>query len=73
MVGKVIKINSSDGVFVQIDKNSQICDLYQYNRTLPKEERIGARIRGKVFDEFKGQPLYTAWNNLIETVKSLEL
>ena len=73
MVGKVIKTSAKFGVFVQVDKNSQICDFYQYDRTYPKEERIRNRIRGRIFDRYKGQPLYSAWKNLVDDItKSYE-
>ena len=68
MKGKVIKTSKSSGIFVQVDKNSQICDLYEYDRSLPKDERIRSRIRGWIYDKYKGQPLYSAWNNIVEDV-----
>jgi hypothetical protein len=65
MRGKVIK-TSAKNVFVQLDKNNQICDLFVYDKSQEKDARIKERIRGKVFDTFHGRPLYTAWNELIE-------
>ena len=73
MVGKVIKTSAKFGVFVQVDKNSQICDFFQYDRTYPKEERIRGRIRGWIFDKYKGQPLYSSWNDLVNDItKNME-
>jgi hypothetical protein len=66
MRGKVIKLSAKHGIFIQLDKNNQICDLFHYDRTFPKEERVRERIRGLIFDLFHGQPLYTAWKNVIE-------
>lgn len=63
--GKIIKTSAKTGLFIQIDKNGQICDIYRYDRSFPKEERIRERVRGLIFDLFKGQPLYSAWKNLI--------
>ena len=68
MKGKIIKTSAKLGVFVQVDKNSQICDLYRYDMNFLKEERVRERIRGKLYDTYKGRPLYNNWNNLIEDV-----
>ena len=73
MRGKVIKRSAKLGVYVQIDKNNQICDLYNFDRSFPKEERIRERIRGKVYDMFKGRPLYTAWTELVEILTRKEV
>ena len=70
MRGKIIKTSAKTGVYVQIDKNSQICDFYFYDKSFPKEERIRERIRGWLYDEFKGRPLYTAWNELVTKITS---
>lgn len=63
--GKVIKTSAQFGVFVQLDKNNQICDMFQFDRSLPKEERIGERVRGSIFDKYHGRPLYSNWKDLV--------
>lgn len=63
--GKVIKTSAQFGIFIQLDKNKQICDMFQFDRSLPKEERIGERVRGGIFDKYHGRPLYSNWNDLI--------
>lgn len=68
MKGKIIKTSAKLGVFVQVDKNSQICDLYKYDMNFPKEERVRERIRGKLYDKYKGRPLYSNWNELIQDI-----
>lgn len=72
MRGKVIKTSAKNGVFVQIDKNNQVCDLFVYDKSLPKENRVRQRIRGSLFDTFKGRPLYTAWGDLVTTITKEE-
>ena len=73
MTGKVIKTSAKFGIFVQVDKNSQICDFYQYDRNFQKEDRIRERIRGWIFDKYKGRPLYSAWKDLVDDItKSYE-
>jgi hypothetical protein len=70
--GKIIKTSAKMGYYIQLDKNNQICDIFRFDRNYPKEERIRERIRGYVFDMYKGQPLYTAWNSLVECLTSKE-
>jgi hypothetical protein len=72
MRGKIIKTSAKLGYFVQLDKNNQVCDIYTFDRSLPKEERVRDRVRGYLFDTFKGRPLYTAWNDLVDTLTSKE-
>lgn len=72
MRGQVIKTSAKMGYYVQIDKNNQICDLYRFDRTYPKDERIRERVRGRVYDMFKGRPLYPAWNDLLNLLTSKE-
>ena len=68
MRGRIIKTSTKDWIFVQLDKNGQICDFFRFDRSKPKEERIGERIRGELFNTYKGRPLYTAWNDLVDEV-----
>ena len=71
MRGRIIR-SSNGWIFVQLDKNNQICDLFTYDKSRPKEERIRERIRGRLFDMFHGRPLYTAWNDIVEEVSKDE-
>lgn len=72
MKGKVIKTSAKKGMFVQVDKNSQVCDIYKYDMNFPKEERIRERVRGYLFDTYKGRPLYNNWESLINDVIEYE-
>lgn len=63
MNGKVIFGKPS--VFVQVDKNKQICDLLSY-----ENKETGKRIYPGILNDFRGRPLFTAWNELIEKIKT---
>ena len=54
MRGKKIYTQDKRSIFVQIDKNNQICNLWD------GEDRVYPEI----MNEFRGRPLYTAWNEL---------
>lgn len=69
MVGKVVFKNRKEGVFVQRDKNFQVCDLLSFDR---KKKVIGNRVYPDLLNIFRGQPLYTAWNSLLEAIKQKE-
>ena len=66
--GRVIYQSKKGGVFVQMDKNFQVCDLLGFDKTKPFEERIGSRIYPDLLNTFRGRPLYLAWNELIEEI-----
>lgn len=53
MRGKKIYANNKS-VFVQIDKNNQVCQLWDGDD----------RVYPEVMNIFRGRPLYTAWNEL---------
>lgn len=67
MRGKVI-YSKTQNVFVQTDKNFQVCDFRVFNKKAPIEERIGERIPegAALLNTFRGRPLYTAWSALID-------
>lgn len=62
MKGKVLYAKIP--IFIQIDKNGQVCDFLEYNKKA--EQKVGKRIYPEILSEFRGQPLYTAWTKLIE-------
>lgn len=64
--GKVVKTSAKSGIFIQLDKNNQICDMFIFDRDFPKEDRIGERFRGPIFDKFHGRPLYSNWQELLK-------
>lgn len=68
--GRVIYQSKKKGVFIQMDKNYQVCDLLSFDRTKPFEERVGSRIYPDLLNIFRGRPLYTAWNGLIEEINN---
>ena len=68
MKGKVIYQSKKKAVFVQMDKNFQICDLLDFNKKKPFAERIGSRVYPDLLNTFRGRPLYTAWPTLIEAI-----
>ena len=67
MKGKVI-YQKQKAVFVQMDKNFQVCDLLAFDKKKPYAERIGARVYPDLLNTFRGRPLYTAWPYLIEAI-----
>lgn len=69
MRGRKIYRNKKVTCFVQVDKNNQICELYDYNPKLGYDERIGAPIERQILSDFRGQPLVLAWDNLIEALQ----
>lgn len=69
MRGKVIYCNKK-AAFVQIDKNNQICSLYDFDKKKEFKDRIGERILPQVMNVFRGRPLYTNWADLIEAVRA---
>lgn len=73
MKGKVI-YQKNGAIFVQVDKNFQICDFRSFDKKKSYTERIGTRIPegSSLLNTFKGRPLYTAWNSLIEVLTSNE-
>jgi hypothetical protein len=68
--GKVIYQDKKKAVFVQMDKNFQICDLLDFDKKKPFEQRIGSRVYPDLLNTFRGRPLYTAWPDLIEAIKA---
>lgn len=70
MKGKVIYQGKNKAVFVQMDKNFQICDLLDFNKKKPFEQRIGSRVYPDLLNTFRGRPLYTAWPHLLEAIKN---
>jgi hypothetical protein len=69
MYGKIIFVNKEKGVFVQRDKNLQVCNLYNFDR---KTKKIGERVYPEILNVYRGRPLYTAWNGLLEAIKEAE-
>jgi hypothetical protein len=69
MRGRKIYRNKKVTCFVQVDKNNQVCELYDYNPKLGYDERIGAPIERQILSDFRGQPLVLAWDNLIEALQ----
>lgn len=69
MRGRKIYRNKKVTCFVQVDKNNQVCELYDYNPRLGYDERIGAPIERQILSDFRGQPLVLAWDNLIEALQ----
>ena len=63
--GRVIYQSKAGGVFVQIDKNFQICDFLSFDKTKPFEERIGQRVHPELLNTFRGRPLRLVWSSLI--------
>ena len=70
MKGKVI-YQKNGGIFVQMDKNYQVCDLRSFDKKSPFNERIGKRVYPEILNTFKGRPLYTAWNGLIAAISAI--
>ena len=70
--GKVIKKSYKDGVFVQVDKNGQINDMFVFYRLNPVEDRIGERIRGWLFDKYHGRLLYSNFQELVNDITSIK-
>lgn len=68
MKGKVIYQSKQKAVFVQMDKNFQVCDLLAFDKKKPYAERIGARVYPDLLNTFRGRPLYTAWPDLIVAI-----
>ena len=69
MRGRKIYRNRKVTCFVQVDKNGQICELYDYNPKLGYDQRIGALIERTILSDFRGQPLVLAWDALIEALQ----
>lgn len=65
--GRVI-YSKKKAVFVQVDKNFQVCDLFEFNKKEAPTNRIGSRVYPDLLNTFRGRPLYTAWNGLIEAI-----
>ena len=61
LYGFLIKKTKTEGLFFQTDKNNQVCDIF----TSIKGEGITNRVRGRIFDTFKGRP-YS--RNLISSI-----
>lgn len=72
MRGRKIYRNRKETCFVQVDKNNQVCELYDYNPKLGYDQRIGAPIERQILSDFRGQPLVLAWDNLITTLQKEE-
>ena len=72
MRGRKIYRNKKEICFVQVDKNNQICELYDYNPKLGYNERIGAPIERTILSDFRGQPLVLAWDNIITALQKEE-
>ena len=64
--GRVI-YSKKQSVFVQMDKNFQICDLLSFDK-----KKLGDRVYPDILNMFRGRPLYTAWLPLIEAIKKKE-
>ena len=69
MKGRKIFRNKKTIVFVQVDKNNQVTDLYEFNSKNPYEKRIGARCERQILSDFRGRPLVLCWNELIEALE----
>lgn len=67
MKGRVI-YQKKKSVFVQMDKNHEICDILDFDKKKPFSERIGNRVYPDLLNTFRGRPLYTAWPILIEAI-----
>lgn len=72
MRGRKIYRNKRETCFVQVDKNNQVCELYDYNPKLGYDQRIGAPIERQILSDFRGQPLVLAWDNLIISLQKEE-
>lgn len=72
MKGRKIYRNKKETCFVQVDKNNQVCELYDYNPRLGYNERIGEPIERQILSDFRGQPLVLAWDNLIVALQKEE-
>lgn len=72
MRGRKIYRNRKETCFVQVDKNNQVCELYDYNPKLGYDQRIGAPIERQILSDFRGQPLVLAWDNLITALQKEE-
>lgn len=72
MRGRKIYRNRKETGFVQVDKNNQVCELYDYNPKLGYDQRIGAPIERQILSDFRGQPLVLAWDNLITALQKEE-
>lgn len=72
MRGRKIYRNKRETCFVQVDKNNQVCELYDYNPRLGYNERIGEPIERQILSDFRGQPLVLAWDNLIVALQKEE-
>lgn len=72
MKGRKICRNKKETCFVQVDKNNQVCELYDYNPRLGYNERIGEPIERQILSDFRGQPLVLAWDNLIVALQKEE-
>lgn len=70
--GKVIKTSAKTGYFIQVDKNGQINDIFLFNRSFPADQRIREKVRGPIFDNFKGRPLFSAFKELCEILPDWE-
>ena len=68
MKGRIIYQGKKKAVFIQMDKNYQVCDLLDFNKKKPFEQRIGSRVYPDLLNTFRGRPLYTAWKDLIEAI-----
>lgn len=72
MRGRKIYRNRKETCFVQVDKNNQVCELYDYNPKLGYDQRIGTPIERQILSDFRGQPLVLAWDNLITALQKEE-
>lgn len=57
---------------MQVDKNNQVCELYNYNPKLSYDQRIGEPIERQILSDFRGQPLILCWDNLITVLQKEE-
>ena len=65
LYGFLVRKNKVDGLFFQVDKNGQICDIFNAVRN----EGIKNRVRGVLFDTYKGRPFSKKlFQELIEVV-----
>lgn len=61
LYGFLVKKTKTEGLFFQTDKNNQVCDIF----SSVKGEGLKGRVRGRIFDTYKGRP-YS--RNLISSI-----
>ena len=67
--GFLVRKDRTKGLFFQVDKNNQICDIL----TAVKGGGVKDRIRGPLYDNYKGRPFgKKLFQELIEIVTNLD-